>query len=258
MLDLDRRCGPLQRRRGVARRLGGISRARRQRERAEAGEQVGDRLRTGDRLAHRLDQRRFAVRRRLQEGAEAGRSPGMPDKVIVAGCGSNRVSGPSPWSTLEPREAVRHRERRSAASIAASPSATTPLRSTSAPWSTSVSWTSAVRFGVQQAREQLPQRLHQREQLGPEDMAFAHVDDLVRLLGVEPEHRPLPHLHRPQRRPAPAVRRRQMRRRGSRFRARAAPARLRPATRDSRDRPRRRHAGAGIRRIPGNGGTAAS
>ena len=42
-------------------------------------------------------------------------------------------------------------------------------------------------------------------------MAFAHVDDLVRFLGIEANHDTLPNLQGAQSRPAPAVWRRQMR-----------------------------------------------
>ena len=46
-------------------------------------------------------------------------------------------------------------------------------------------------LGRQEAAEQRPQRRDQSEQLGPQDMALAHVDDLVRLRGVEADHRAL-------------------------------------------------------------------
>ena len=88
MLDRMVRRGALERRRRIARRFGGISRARRQREGAEPREQIGDPLRLRDRFAHRLDQRRFAIRRRLEEAADRESAPECPTSVTVAGCGS--------------------------------------------------------------------------------------------------------------------------------------------------------------------------
>ena len=81
MLDGDRRRRPLERQHRVARRLGGIDLPRqRQREGAEPGEQVGDVAAPADRLAHRRDQRRLAVRRRLEEGAGAEAAPARPTR----------------------------------------------------------------------------------------------------------------------------------------------------------------------------------
>ena len=67
---LDRDPGALERRGRIARRFRRIGRAHRQRERAEAGEQVCNRLRAGGRFAHGLHQRRLAIRGRLEEAAD--------------------------------------------------------------------------------------------------------------------------------------------------------------------------------------------
>jgi hypothetical protein len=63
----------------------------------------------------------------------------------------------------------------------------------------------------QQGGQQTPERIDQSEQLGPQDVAFSHVDDPVRLLGVEAANGPLPDFQRPKRCPATAVRWGQMR-----------------------------------------------
>src|SRR5437763_2211030 len=65
--------------------------------------------------------------------------------------------------------------------------------------------------GLKQSAEQPPQWFDEREQLRPEDVAFAHVDDSVRFLGVEAENNPLPQFQRPKRCPSSAAWRRQMR-----------------------------------------------
>ena len=166
-----------------------------------------------------------------------------------AGCGSYKRLGPEALVDAQPRQAVPASRKPSAPRSPPARRADTPLSSTSTPWSTSVSWTSAVRFGWSMPAQQLPQRRDQGEQLGPQDVAFAHVDDAVRLGGIEAD-RP-----RPARPSAPAASlgggcsAATDAARGFRSRARAAPARLDPRDADSRDRPRRRHAGAGSRRI---------
>jgi hypothetical protein len=63
---------------------------------------------------------------------------------------------------------------------------------------------------LKQASEQLAQRLYQGEQLRAQDMAFAHVDDLVGFGGIEADHRAFSDLQRSQRRPPPAPRWRQI------------------------------------------------
>ena len=110
---------------------------------------------------------------------------------------------------------------------------------------------------LQQARQATSRkRRDQREQLGPQDVALAHVDDAVRFLGVEAEHRAASRPSTREESPAGGCSAATDADREFRSSARAAPARSRPATRDSRDTPHRRHAGAGIRRTRESGGTA--
>ena len=97
----------LQRQDRVARGLGGIDRAP-----GSASAKVpspANRSATvpasPDRLAHRRDQRRLALARRLEE-APGGNGTGTPPSVIVTGSGSQRVSGPKPVVDREPRELV--------------------------------------------------------------------------------------------------------------------------------------------------------
>ena len=52
--------------------------------------------------------------------------------------------------------------------------------------------------GLKEPAQELAQRLHDREQLGPEDMALVHVDDTVRPFGIEPDDRVLADFQRPQ------------------------------------------------------------
>ena len=102
MLDRELRRGPLERQHRIARRFGGIDLARqRQREGAEAGEQVGDRSRV--RRPPRAPPSTSAaspssVAWRKPPG---GKATGTPDKVIVAGSRLvHAFPGPSPWSRL--------------------------------------------------------------------------------------------------------------------------------------------------------------
>ena len=98
------------------------------------------------------------------------------------------------------------------ASIASSPSTSTPLSSRSGPWSASVSWTSAVRLGGRMRASSPRSGCEQLEQPRMEDVALAHVDDPVAARLVEADQHPPAGLQRPQRRPPAGARRRQMRR----------------------------------------------
>ena len=106
MVDEQTPSGGLQRKRGIARALRRIDfRVERQREGAEAGEQIGD-------------DRRIATF--------------LPPSVTVAGSGSQIVCGPKPSSSAS-RASFRSRAKPIIASAASSPSALIPSSSRSTP-----------------------------------------------------------------------------------------------------------------------------
>ena len=217
----------LQRQRRVARAFGGIDLARRAPARRCRGRRT-DRRRcraspTASRTAATSAASPSAVACRK---APCGSGTGTPPSVIVTGSGSQR--------------GLRRRSRRRAragrgrgasakavsASAASSPSALTPLEQQVDALVGEREPDPAAPARLQQLGQQSAQRRDQREQFGPQDMAFAHVDDAVAGLGVEAEQHLLAAPLGPQRGAAAALRRREMRRAGCR--ARRCPARPAP------------------------------
>ena len=178
MVDEDGRCARrrLQRQRGVARAFGGEHPAvERQREGAEAGEQIGDERRASPTASRTAATRAASPSAVACRKAPCGSGTGTPPRVTVTGSGSQTRLGAVAVVEREPGEAVRRGEggqrlgrleplgrdaSRAAGRRPGRPGSVDPrsprLRSSSA-----------------------AQRRDQSEQLGPQDMAFAHVDDAV-------------------------------------------------------------------------------
>ena len=216
------------------------------------------RLRAADRLAHRRDQRRLAVRGRLEEGAraEAHRHARQRDRHRLAARRASPAHSPRRGSAARGRCCS---QKAVSASTASSPSASTPLSSD----------VDAL-VGQRQLDLRGAPRLQQRRRAiraaaRPARTARAAGYGIracrrcwCELLGVEADQHP------PARPSARAGWPGGGCCGGDRCGARISVARpccaSAPAIRstaDSRDRPRRRHAAAGSRRIRGNGGTAA-
>ena len=112
----------LERQRGVARRPPPHRPCRRAPARRCRGRRKDPRpRRAAHRLAHRRDQRRLAIRRRLQEAPRTAARPARPPNVTVAGSGSHKVCGPMP-SSIESRASRCSAAKAPNASVAASPS----------------------------------------------------------------------------------------------------------------------------------------
>ena len=247
----------LERQHRVARRLGGSRPGRpAPARRCRGREQVGDRAALADRLAHRRDQRRLAVRGRLKEGADGKRDrharQGDRRRLrLVARLGPKPSSMLSRARPLVSQKAV-------SASTASRPSASTPFSSTSTPWSASVSWTSAVALAAaaaspSSARSGATSANSSGRRIWHSRMSTMRCD----FAALKPMHRA-----RPPSAPAGVARRRVRGgdRCGGADLGRQAVLRQRagdPRDADSRDRPRRRHAGAGSRRIRESDGMAA-
>ncbi len=179
MLDEDRPAsgGGLQRQQGVARALGGVDAARqRQREGAEAGEQVGDRRRARSRLAHGGDQRRLPVRGRLQEGGgrqrHGHRSEGDGGRLrFPAGLGAEPLVDHNAGKAVrlgKGRERLGRRQAGRKFGLDEQVDALIGERQVQ------VGATSQL-----EALRQRPQRRDEREQRRVQDVTLAHVDDGV-------------------------------------------------------------------------------
>ena len=185
---------------GAARLSAAARRARPRRHRPRRRErECADARRTNRRsalrrrpLRARTDQRRLAVLRRLEErpDRERHRRAGQGHRHRLR---LEQRLRPESAVDAQPREAVLHREDVSC-SIASIPSGSTPSQQHVDALVDQRHLHLGGALRPEQRREQLAQRLEQGEQLGPQDVVLAHVDDPVRLLGIEAEHR----------RPAPA------------------------------------------------------
>ena len=117
-----------------------------QRERSDAAEQVGDRLRVADMLADEPRQHRLAFGRRLQEGArrQHDRAP-CPMRTV----GATRCTISSPWRVSRASRCVS--ARRASALVRCGGSGPEPRTSTSSPASVAVTWMSSGFFSAPSA-----------------------------------------------------------------------------------------------------------
>ncbi len=199
----------LQRQDGVARGFGGGDFPRHsKRERAEPGEQVGWPRGVADGRAHRGDQRRFTIGGGLEECArrQADRDPAERD--------GDRIGLIARFGTI----AFVHRQPREPVAFAKAgqrldrfePDDVHSLERDVDPLVGEGQLHLRISLRREHRGEQFAQRSDQSEQCRVEDMAFVHVDDLVRGGGVEADQHAASCPPRAQARPAARARGRQI------------------------------------------------